>query len=111
MKGNNLSNLHIFPLLKKYPSKNNEEKIDIDNIPKNEVEEIAFHYTKQLVHAFHNQGFPDTGLYFQDIDFLQDVLQSILLRAVNKHHPLQDLIGEIYEDNNSETEEEIEESE
>lgn len=97
MKGIHLSNLQIFPLLKKYPLKNNAEKIDVESIPEDEIDAIAMHYTKQLVHAFDNQGFPDTGLYFQDITFMQDVMRSLLLRSVNKHDPLQDLVDSIFD--------------
>lgn len=94
-----MSNLSIFPLIKKYDDGTSEIKSGFDKpTPETEVQRIAFHYTEQLAHHFKNHGFPDTGFFYQDMDFLNELLESILLRSVGKHHPMQDLVDEIMEE-------------
>jgi hypothetical protein len=89
-----MSNLNIFPLVKKFSAEDNQ-KIDLDKNPETEIQKIAFHYTEQLSYHFINRGFPDTGFFYKDMDFLNELLESILLRAAGKHHQMQDLIDEI----------------
>lgn len=94
-----MSKVSIFPLLKKYDDGTGENKSPLEKItPETEVQRIAFHYTEQLVHHFKNHGFPDSGFFYQDIDFLNELVESILLRSVGKHHQMQDLVDEIMED-------------
>ncbi len=104
-----MSNLSIFPLIKKYDD-GSGSKINLEKTPETEVQRIAFHYTEQLIHHFKNHGFPDTGFFYQDIDFLNEIVESILLRAAGKHHPLQDLIDEITENSLKDDKEETEEN-
>lgn len=94
-----MSKLSIFPLIKKYDDGTGETKSWHEKVsPETEVQRIAMHYTEQLIHHFRNHGFSDKGFFYQDIDFLNELLESILLRSVGKHHQMQDLVDEIMED-------------
>jgi hypothetical protein len=92
------NNVAIFPLIKKF---NLDQEIDFEKIPKDEIEKISYHYTEQLLKMFTNHGFPNNGSFLNDAYFLNDVIESMLLRSIGKHHPIQDLV-----DSFSETEEE-----
>lgn len=86
----------VFPIIKKFNSERGD-KIDVEKVPVGEIQEVAFHYTEQLIHHFKNHGFSDDGFFYKDVDFLNEIIESVLMRAAGKHHYMHDLIDDVYE--------------
>jgi hypothetical protein len=91
------NNLNVFPLIKKF-NMSEDVRTNPDKVPENEIQELALHYTDQLAQHFINHGFSDSGFFYQDMDFLNDLVESILLRAMGKHHDMQDLVDNVMQD-------------
>jgi hypothetical protein len=90
----NMSELYIFPLLQKY---NTENGVDLDAIPKEEIDKLSYHYMKQLVKLLKLHGFTVDTKFLKDFDLVHEALKSTISRAVGKFHPLQDYIDSLEE--------------
>lgn len=102
----------VFPIIKKFNTERGDKiDVDLDKVPVSEIQEMSIHYTEQLIHHFKNHGFSDQGFFFKDIDFLNEVMECILMRAVGRHHYMQDLIDDVYEASEKLHEEETEQKE
>lgn len=94
----------LYPLL----SKGKVSKLDVENITEEKIDEVADHFTKQLVHQFHNLGLPESTNYYNDLNFLNEIVKAVMYRSMNKYHYFQDIIDDIHE-NLFELNEDIEE--
>jgi len=82
----------IYPNVKRAPG----DRIDPETISKEDIDKIAFHYVKQLIHHITNRGFPIDKDVFRDIDLTYESFKSALLRSVGKYHPLQGYVDELH---------------
>lgn len=88
-----MSNVILYPLLKKKDIKVE----DIENISEDQIDVLSDHFTKQLVHQFRNIGIPESQTYYNDINFLSEILKAVMYRPFHKYHFFQDVIDEVNE--------------
>lgn len=100
-----MSEVAIFPKIQKYTGVVSADMTD------EECMEFTFHYAKQVASALQNHGVPTEGFFVQDMEFMQSVLVSTVMRAYGKHHPLQEMIDDLMEPEDDEQKDESEEVE
>lgn len=88
-----MSNVILYPFLQK---KTFESK-DIEAINEEQIDVVADHFTKQLVHQFKNLGLKESQTYYNDITFLSEVIKAVMYRPFDKYHFFQDVIDEVNE--------------
>lgn len=82
-----MSQVYVFPHFKKFSGEMTEENVD----------EFAYHYCRQLLIYCENHGIDISTLqFFRDFEHVHDAFKSALRRTVNKHHPLQEYVDELY---------------
>ncbi len=83
----------IFPLLKKSP----QGEVDINEVNKKEIDNLARHYTEQILFNLRNHNIP-LGSYNVEKDFnlVFESLKSAILRTVGKHHVMQDYVDHVH---------------
>lgn len=89
-----MANLVLYPFLQKNTQ---YKKEDLDNITEEKIDEVADHFTKQLVHQFNNLGLPESGVYYNDINFLAEIVKAVMYRSLGKYHFFQDIIDNVNE--------------
>lgn len=86
--------VELFPKLKKAPN----GEVDLENVSEEELQELSFHYLKQLIYQFESLGFNVRDPSFvKDLDIVYQAIYSSLLRNAGKYHPFQDDVDLLYE--------------
>lgn len=90
-EGTQMDNIIIFPILKRHA----DGSIDTNSINKDQIDQIAYHYTRQIIHNSEHQGFTMDKTVYRDFDLVYQALKSALSRAADQYHPLQSYVDEL----------------
>lgn len=82
-----MENVFIFPKLKQ--TNNN-----LNNLTKEEIENITEHYIEQILTNTMRQGLNFNPNVYKDFELVFQSLKSALLRANDMYHPLQNYVDE-----------------
>lgn len=69
-----------------------DQKIDLNVIPKEDLNKFVHHYMKQLLAQMSNHGIPMTTRFFKDYNLVHESLRSALMRQSGYFHPIQDIV-------------------
>lgn len=86
-------NLVIMPFFSRY-----NEKTDFDEeTTREQIEHLAFHYSRELIHKINQHGFDLNQTFFKDFELAHEAFKSALLRNIGKYHPLQEYVDTLDE--------------
>lgn len=88
IKNKKEDNIYIFPIMKRHKN----QKIDLNVIPKEDLNKFVHHYMKQLLSQMSNHGIPMTTRFFKDYNLVHESLRSALMRQSGYFHPIQDIV-------------------
>jgi len=86
----NNEKLIIYPKFKKLP----KNEISTDN----DIEDVSFHYAQQFLIAMNNLNLKIDPVFLKDLDYLQEMMKSMIMRTMGKHHSIQDWMDDVFID-------------